>query len=664
MKKIVCIFTTIAMLISTVYAFAGDIELLRYESDVPFEYCTYYENDFESETKADGKFPATFKVYDNAGKTYVPAFASAAIVSKDALETDPDILGNKYILTGVAENGGDFTSGDRGRMGDAFHRQISGGVLHVEFDAAIYDDANVAGEFVHLGLAGKSGNSWFMSANCATGQLGTGVNMTGGTMQEAPLFAKGEWQHYAYEIDFDNDIVTIRTNDNECSIPMALSDTYIGITTYSGNAANMAFDNFHIYTVTALEEEDGKVLYGKHDFENYEAGTAPSGLLGSEGSATRVQEVDSNKVVSLNSPVRAMLAAPAEQGKIAVEFDALIGNSDMELGVITSDKPDDFTKNLFSLKGGKVLVNNDGYSEITKAASDEALTYDGAQWTRYRMIVNTIDNMIAFKVGDALSESVYDIICLREKIVSGITLSSDLGGVLIDNIKIFRQPNYVKSVSFEDFGGSVSADTENVSTVTDRIIVEFADKISGVDESVIGLYNDTLKDEVDFTCEPSEDGYSMYITPSDGYFVANNNFTLTIKKTVLNEWLQEMEDDHVVTFTTGSSLMRVFNMAITDKEGNPVDWLYPGAKAYLRIEYAKSGENGEINGILAYTATDDGELTDLHYENICLNEFGKKAYMKEFVLPENITFDKMSMFFWDTDTKMPLADKVSIGGNR
>ena len=110
--------------------------------------------------------------------------------------------------------------------------------------------------------------------------------------------------------------------------------------------------------------------------------------------------------------------------------------------------------------------------------------------------------------------------------------------------------------------------------------------------------------------------------------------------------------------------MRVFNMAITDKEGTPVDWLYPGAKAYLRIEYAKSGENGEINGILAYTATDDGELTDLHYENICLNEFGKKAYMKEIILPENITFDKMSMFFWDTDTKMPLADKVSIGGSR
>ena len=107
--------------------------------------------------------------------------------------------------------------------------------------------------------------------------------------------------------------------------------------------------------------------------------------------------------------------------------------------------------------------------------------------------------------------------------------------------------------------------------------------------------------------------------------------------------------------------MRVFDMAITDGKGNPVDRVYPGAKAYLRIEYAKSGENGEINGILAYTTTDDGELKDLYYENICLKEFGKNAYMKEIILPEDINFNKMSMFFWDTDTKMPLADKVSVG---
>ena len=359
-----------------------------------------------------------------------------------------------------------------------------------------------------------------------------------------------------------------------------------------------------------------------------------------------------------------MLAAPAEQGKIAVEFDALVGNSDMTLGVITSDKPDNFENSLFSLKEGNVLVNNDGFNEITKAKSDETLIYDGAQWTRYRMIINTVDNMIAFKVNDSLSESVYDIASLRGKIVSGITLSSDLGGVLIDNIRIFRQPNYAKSVAFEDFGGNVSSDTENVSTVTDRIIVEFADKLAGVDESVIEFHNDTLEKNVEFSCEPSEDGYSIYITPTDGYFVANNDFTLTVKKEILNEWFQEMEDDYVVSFTTGDSLMRVFNMAITDKEGIPVDWLYPGAKAYLRIEYAKSGENGEINGILAYTATDDGELKDLYYENICLKEFGKNAYMKEVILPEGISFDKMSMFFWDIDSKMPLADKVSIGGSR
>jgi len=664
MKKIVCIITAIAMLISTVYAFAGDIELFRYESDVPFEYCTYLKEDFETETAPDGGIPTRFMVYDNGSKSYVPSFGSATVIAKDTTADDPVELGNKYVLVGVSKTKGDLKAGDAARLGKPFPKDISEGVLCVEFDAVIYDDPDVGGEYVHLGLSGRSGNTWFISANCFTGQLGVGAGQTNGLFDNAPLFTKGQWQHYMFELDLTNDTVTLKTGDNEYTLSLPFSGAYLGIQTYSHTSSNMAFDNFHIYTVTPLEEEDGKVLYAKHDFENYEAGTAPSGLLGSEGSATLVQEVDSNKVVSLNSPVRAMLAAPAEQGKIAVEFDALIGESDINLGVITSDKPDDFTKNLFSLKGGKVLVNNDGYSEITKAASDEALTYDGAQWTRYRMIVNTADNMIAFKTGDTLSESVYDIICLRGKIVSGITLSSDSGGVLIDNLKIFRQPNYVKSVSFEDFGGNVSADTENVSTVTDRIIVEFADKLDYADDSVIEFTNDTKEEGVAFNCELSDDGYSLYIIPADGYFVANNDFTLTVKKTVLNEWLQEMEEDYIVTFTTGSGLMRVFNMAITDNEGNPVDWLYPGAKAYLRIEYAKSGEDGEINGILAYSTTNGGELMDLHYETVCLNEFGKNAYMKEINLSEEFAFDKVNMFFWDSDTKLPLADKVSVGGSR
>ena len=38
--------------------------------------------------------------------------------------------------------------------------------------------------------------------------------------------------------------------------------------------------------------------------------------------------------------------------------------------------------------------------------------------------------------------------------------------------------------------------------------------------------------------------------------------------------------------------------------------------------------------------------------------------MKEINLSEEITFNKINMFFWDSDAKMPLADKVSVGGGR
>ena len=203
-----------------------------------------FRADFENETKEANTFPETFMVYDSSGKTYAPAFASAAVVVKDATSTDPERIGNKYIITGVSQSGGDLKNADS-RVGAPFSQEIKGGHLRIEFDAAIYDDAAVTGEFVHLGLAGKKGNTWFFGGNCAIGYISAGLNGANEYVAGA-LFTKGEWQHYICDLDLTNGKASLTVNNVTYTKDLAMSDTYIGITNYSGAASNMALDNFEV----------------------------------------------------------------------------------------------------------------------------------------------------------------------------------------------------------------------------------------------------------------------------------------------------------------------------------------------------------------------------------------------------------------------------------
>lgn len=209
-----------------------------------------YRADFEDETKADSTFPSTFMVYDYPNKAYAPAFASAAVVVKDSVSADPERIGNKYMLTGVSQSGGDLKSGDS-RVGAPFSQEIKGGYLRIEFDAAIYDDSAVTGEYVNLGLAGKSGNTWFFGGNCAIGYISASLN-NGNEYANGRLFNNGAWNHYICELDLTNGKASLTVNNVTYTKDLAMNDTYMGITNYSPTASNMALDNFEVtYSSTA-----------------------------------------------------------------------------------------------------------------------------------------------------------------------------------------------------------------------------------------------------------------------------------------------------------------------------------------------------------------------------------------------------------------------------
>lgn len=236
----------IAMLIS---CFSG-IGVYAEMTEIIDSGAVIYRADFEDETKNDGTFPSTFMVYDYPNKAYAPAFGSVAAVVKDSVSADPERIGNKYILTGVSQNGGDLKSGDS-RVGAPFSQEIKGGYLRIEFDAAIYDDAAVSGEYVNLGLAGKAGNTWFFGGNCAIGYISASLN-AGNEYVQGPLFTKGEWQHYICDLDLTNGKASLTVNNVTYTKDLAMTDTYMGITNHSSTSANMALDNFEVtYSSTA-----------------------------------------------------------------------------------------------------------------------------------------------------------------------------------------------------------------------------------------------------------------------------------------------------------------------------------------------------------------------------------------------------------------------------
>ena len=661
MKKIRIILAMIAVLSLSVQAFAEEVTLFRYESPTPFEYVTYFKTDFENETGADGTAPKSLVSADN------PSVACPIIAAELRTTTDDDdkeLLGNRYIKAG--------DSADL-RFNGVLKNTVSKGTLYIEFDTKV--DFTKTADYFTLGLldtnwkAGKT--AWFITIKgdgtvTANGALGAAAVLREDNGSKITLADK-TWSHFNVEADIDNSAVIITVDGIKCKpVPMNFMPSALpraGLCSYRGKA-QICFDNFHVYSVVPLDDDNGKTVYFKDNFENDVTGAAPSGLKDLSGgditNEAKVEETDGNKYVSLESSAMAVLKSPVSQGRIVAEFDANVGESDFGIGFLTGGTS---ANNVYKLKDGNIKgLSGDREIDIYDRKSAQKMGYSVGKWQHYRVMLDIDKAQASIGVDGDSSEITDGVSGFDGNSVSAVTVTTSAGNVLLDNFVIYKHPNYVKTASFFDFDGTESTDTSNVSTITDKIALEFSDSLNFADDTCIELYNATEDERVDTECTLSRNKNILYIKPVLGYLTENSRYTLTVKKAMQNEWQQEMDEDYVLGFATGKSFVMVFDMYIADADGNAVKSAKPGDSVYLTVDYAKSGINGSIDAVLAYTAVDDGELKDLYAENVSLDKFGKNLYKKEIIIPADITFDRLNMFLWDKDTGLPVIDKVTVGG--
>lgn len=661
MKKKRIILAIIAMLALNVQAFAEEVTLFRYESPNPFEYVTYFKTDFEGETGADGTAPKTL---NDAEKPTAACSDVAAELRTSTDSDDREVLGNRYIKAG--------DSSDM-RFNGVFKNTVSEGTLYIEFDARV--DFTKTADYFTLGLldtnwkAGKT--AWFITLKgdgtiTANGALGAAAVLREDTGSKITLTDK-KWSHFNVEANIDNSAVVITVDGVKCKpIPMNFMPSVLpraGLCSYRGKA-QVYFDNFHVYSVIPLDNDNGKTIYFKDSFENDIIGAAPAGLKELSGdeitNEATVEEADGNKYVNLTASAKADFKSPVAQGRIVAEFDVAVGDSKLVIGFMTANAS---SNSVYTLKDGVVTgLSNGREMDIYENESNQRVGYNAGKWQHCRVMLDIDKAQGTIEIENNRSEVTDGISGFDGNPVSAITVVSDLGNVFLDNLVIYKHPNYVKSASFMALDGTESTDFTNVSTITDKIILKFADALDFADDTCIEMYNVTEGERTDITCNLSKGKNTLYIRPVLGYLTENCSYTLTVKKALQNEWHQEMNEDYVLEFTTGKSYITVFEMYFADADGNTVRNISAGDKVYLTVDYAKSGNDGSIEAALAYSAIKDGELADFHVENVVLDKFGKNLYKKEIVVPSDIAFDEINMFLWSTDTGLPVIDKVTIGG--
>ncbi len=638
--------------------FAG-MTVLAASTEIISNGTVIYANDFEAETAEDGKAPATFKLYDHGNtKTYLPCTAAMTIVAKDATSSDPSRLGNKYMLVGVSERDGDVKTGDT-RFGDEFTAPVSSGIVNIDFDAAVYDDAIVTGEFANLGFAGASANYWFFGANAATGYIGVGANGSTAYVSKK-LFTAGEWNHYSITVDLDKKTSTLTLNGTSYTQTLdCKGDTLKGFMTYTPMATNFAIDNFMITTGSQIQ----RTVYADYSFEN---GTDALTYVGPTGSGVNRQSAkivntadvtlgDGNNIYNgaytLGSKVYDIGSGTynryntvlnnGAKGIYKIEFDALTANGGLGVGFGSNANGGGIGGRYpfaFQRATGKFVaetagtISNKWFDSATDSTevcftaegTDTSITYVKNKWTHVILEINAETGDVTATV-DGVKSNPVNVPYIVSAPITSIGFAYCLSQISYEGAKDHNAYIDNLRITYED-----NLDIKAVASAKGKIIVEFKNAIGTVSASDVTVSGGTVT----------------------AVNVSGNKLLADV--TGLNadgEYDIVLSDN--VKFADGTALglkSYRFTYKASEFSATPVMLTLDGKTARAVVNAQPSLENKTIYSYIA--AYDEaGNLVDAVEKTIAVSnlDYVKKAVPVTYTFSDDAEIKTVKAFAWDAD---------------
>ncbi len=461
--------------------------------------------------------------------------------------------------------------------------------------------------------------------------------------------------------------------------------------------------------INPVVQADGieETVYMKMDFEDGNRGFAPLGALAPGDNLVHISlidaenanfggvEIDSsigglgNKMLSVGHSHFGMYGfRPAATGTLRIEFDALVGLGGLGVGFGKNDNGGGVGTRfplVFQRGTGMLTTGTSGnwYAGTTTYVSaddnTQPLTFTPNKWSHITMDIGMAEGE-CIVTADGVRSAPIDCSYLLTAPITSIGFIHAIGGggysaaydktAYVDNVKLSNiamslqelseYPNTVESVDFIDSDGEKMKDMSKISTLLSQISVNFAEPLKSGSEDKVTLLNVTDNTEVEIDKSLSPRKNSVCISPKIGYLKEKCDYKLVVDKSIENVRSVSLTEDYIVEFTTAEGLMKVFGISICDADGNELTAAVPGTTVYLAVDYAKSGNFGDINANLAYTATNDGELTAMGLEAITLSNFGRNTFKKQVDLAGDLTFDKLNMYLWDAVTGMPIVPKTAV----
>lgn len=512
MKFRKCLSSLLAVIL-VASCFAG-MTAFAASSEIISDGTIIYANDFESETAEDGKVPVnSLQLFNNTTREYSVPSPSDPIITKVTSD------GNKYMLIGQSETGGNLTTGDT-RFGAAFS-PISSGIITVDFDAIIYNASDDNRAAIGFAASGSASNYWFFSAH-KSGAIG--VNPGGSpSYSSAALFTANVWNHYTVVVDLDNKTSTLKVNDGASNTVTldCKSAELMGFVTYTPNSTDFAVDNIKITTGSQIK----RTVYADYSFEN---GTDSLALVGASGDGTnqenaaitdtasatlgannsiyagayslgnKVYSVGRNKYHRCNE-----IFSDGANGVYKVEFDALVGNGGLGIGLgstatgggIKGRYPFAFqraTGNFVaetvgtSTKSWYDSTTNNTETVYTAEGTETNITYVKNKWTHVILEINAKTGYVTAIVDGVKSNPVYVSYIVSAPITSigftyGLSTAAYNGATdhnaYIDNLRIAHEDNL---------------DIKAVASAKGKIIVEFEKDIAAVSTSDVTVTGGTV----------------------------------------------------------------------------------------------------------------------------------------------------------------------------
>lgn len=317
------------------------------------------------------------------------------------------------------------------------------------------------------------------------------------------------------------------------------------------------------------------------------------------------------------------------------------------------------------------ITNDEGVAKFVRK-NGEDVELDGSKWYDVEITFNVVDRKVTTTVKDLEGNGVADNAVTGNNAtptaVKAFMLKVDGGSsVLVDDIKLEYATippsiNKNKIVATDCFGEKIT-DTENVPTSLKTIEIPMGCPVTPetANSSTI-LLTDSKGSVKNYTGTLSG---SLYIMELNSALGLNEEYTITVPKTVANAYGDELGKEVTFTFKTVNNPMDISAVSVNDVPFNSFWDITPGSTVSVTMSYANDKDE-VLNSKVILAFYGDKKLVDIQSLDFAIQpgEHGVDEKTVAFTVPANIDMDvvdRISVLVWDGFIDMhPLAQRINF----